>query len=68
MLKFFKKHKLVLDVVATGLWFFLAITKLFFENSPDKNNWNLFLGIVFLLMGIVKITDVVDVLKTKKTE
>jgi len=68
MLTFFKKNRVVLDSLTAGLLVFLAAIKFFFDNNTRERNWNLFLGIVFLGLAIIKIADVVVALRSKKKD
>ena len=66
MLKFFKKYELQCKVLATIVWFFGAIDRFIISDDPEKRNWNLFVGIVFFVLGIFYLVDVIQLTRKGK--
>ena len=68
MRTFLKEKKVVFDSLVVAFLLCVAIVKLFFENDPGERNWNLFSGIIFLLLAVARIAIVVIALRSKKQE
>ena len=68
MLKFFRKYELQFKILATAVWLFAAIEKIFLQDDSEKKNWNLFIGIIFGLLAIFYLFEVVELIKNRKTK
>lgn len=67
MLKFFKKYELQWKAVAVIVWMLSAVCKIFFIDENEKNkNFQLFIGIVWGLLGIFYLFEVIDLIKKRK--
>ena len=66
MFNFLSKYKLQSDILAVLVWCYIAVDKIFFEQSQDKKNFSLFFGIVAALLMIFKIGYVIDDLRKRR--
>jgi hypothetical protein len=66
MLKFFRKYELQFQILATAVWLFAAIEKIFLQDDPGKKNWNLFIGIIFGFLAIFYFFEVIELVKNRK--
>lgn len=67
MLKFFKKYELQWKLVAVIVWMLSAAFKIFFIDENEKNkNFQLFIGLVWGLLGIFYLFEVIDLIKRRK--
>ena len=67
MLKFLKKYELQWKAVAVIVWMLSAVWKLLFIEENEKNkNFQLFIGIVWALLGVFYLFEVIDLIKKKK--
>ena len=63
MLKFFKKYELPLKIFAIILWIYSAVDNFFFDTSDENRNFDVFIGIIKLLLAIYFIFDVIELVK-----
>ena len=66
MLKFFKKYELPLKIFAIVLWIFGAVDNFFFDTSDENRNFDVFIGIIKLLLAVYFIFDVIELVSKRK--
>jgi hypothetical protein len=67
MLKFLKKYELQWKVIAVIVWMLSAVLNIFFMEENEKNkNFQLFIGLVWGLLGIFYLFEVIDLIKKRK--
>ena len=66
MLKFFKKYELQWKTVAVVIWLLSAVWKIFFIKEEENRNFQLFIGIVWGLLGIFYLFEVIDLIRKRK--
>lgn len=66
MLKFYRKYELQWKICATIVWLFGAIERFFLRDDPEKKNFNLFGGIIFLILGIFYFFEVIELVKKER--
>jgi hypothetical protein len=67
MRKFFKKYELQWKAVAVIVWMLISMEKIFFIDENEKNkNFQLFIGIIWALLGVFYLFEVIDLIKKKK--
>jgi hypothetical protein len=67
MFRILSKYRLQFDILAVLAWGFIAVDKIFFTEPTERKNLSLFFGIIAGLLVIVKISDVIEGLKKKKS-
>jgi hypothetical protein len=66
MLKFLKKYELRWKVVAVIVWMFSAAWKFISIDENGNKNFQLFIGIVWALLGVFYLFEVIDLIRKKK--
>jgi hypothetical protein len=66
MLKFLKKYELQWKVLAVIVWMFSAAWKFISIDENHNKNFQLFIGIVWALLGVFYLFEVIDVIRKKK--
>ena len=68
MKKFFKKYELPFKIVAVMAWMFAAVWKFFFKDRSENPNFELFVGIVMILLGVFYLFEVIELVKKRRTQ
>lgn len=66
MRNFFLKYELQLKILALAAWTLAAIDKILFDDASKNRNFDLFVGIIMLVLAIFYLFDVIDLVKKKK--
>ena len=66
MWKFFLKYELQFKILAVAIWTLAAIENFFFDKSSKNRNFDLFVGIIMLVLAIFYLFEVIDLAKKKK--
>lgn len=66
MWKFFLKYELQLKILAVAVWTLSAIENIFFDKSSKNRSFDLFVGIIMLVLAIFYLVEVIDLIKKKK--
>jgi len=66
MWNFFIKYELQFKILALAAWTLAAIDKILFDDASKNRNFDLFVGIVMLLMAIFFLFEVIELVKKKK--
>ena len=66
MLKFFKKYELALKIFAIVLWILSAVDNFFFDTSDENRNFDVFIGIIKLLLAVYFIFDVIELISKRR--
>ena len=68
MLKFYKKYELQIKIMMFVVWTLAAISNIFFEEDSKNKNFNLFVGIVMLLLAVFYLFEVIEFIRKRKTQ
>jgi hypothetical protein len=63
MSNFFKKYELPLKIFAIILWIYSAVDNFFFDTSDENRNFDVFIGIIKLLLAVYFIFDVIELVR-----
>jgi len=66
MWNFFIKYELQFKILALAAWTLAAIDNILFDDASKNRNFDLFVGIVMLLMAIFFLFEVIELVKKKK--
>lgn len=66
MLKFFRKYELSIRIIATTAWFVAAGYRLFLNEGSINKNFDLFVGIIMVIVGIYFLVEVIQLIRQKK--
>ena len=67
MLRFLKKYELQWKAVVVVVWMLSAVWKIFFIGENEKNkNFQLFIGIIWALLGLFYLFEVIELIRKKK--
>ena len=68
MLKFFVKYELPLKIIAVVIWIHGAMDNFFFDTSAENRNFDLFVGVVKVLLAVFFLFDVIELVKRRRYE
>lgn len=60
------KYELPLKIIAIIIWIYGAIDNFFLDTSDENRNFDLFVGIVKLLLAVFFLFDVMDLIKRRR--
>jgi len=66
MLKFFRKYELQLKILAIIAWIYGAVDNFFFDANAENKNFNVFVGVIKLMLAIFFLVDVIELIKKKR--
>ena len=66
MIRFFKKYELPLKIFAIILWVYSAVDNFFFDTSDENRKFDVFIGIIKMLLAIYFIFDVIELVKKRR--
>ena len=68
MVQFFKKYKLIFDILSIAVFSFGSIMYLMDNDEPGKKKMHVFAGVFFGIMAIFKLIDVIGILRNAKNK
>ena len=66
MWNFFLKYELQFKILAVTVWTLSAIENIFFDKYSKNRSFDLFVGIIMLVLAIFYLVEVIDLVKKKK--